>query len=636
MVGVAATAPLQAGPGRPRAVPSRRRTPGTPRPPRTPRSTADGAPARAERERADPVGQVRPSQPVHRARPATRCPAHCRRCRDGRSCERESSDGPAAGVRLVVAASRPVGGAIGAPGSSSPQPAPPEPRLTPAMLSLISRAEVGVVATADAHGECDSSLRTGPPGFVRVLDASRVAYPEYRGNGVMASLGNIEENPRAGLVLIDFARGRNKLHLSGGAGIVSDTELRAAHPDLPAETVPGRRTDVWVVLEIETASLEAGDGVPALVPVARARDWGTDDSARKGGDYFGAAAQLTPRGRTVPVARREQPAPEQPDPEQPAPEQPDPEEPAPSSTPQPPPRRTRTRSTPWNTPRPTPVTTPRRTRWTTSRRKPTSPPTSTPTRTPRAVPPRSRLDHGPGGGLRRDRRLDGVVPSGRVRGHGRARRRARTSTAPRGGRARRPRRAARGGPDHQPRRRRRLDPAGDRRAHRCRRVRCRRGCRPRRPDRTRDPLRPDRHRERPGDTHRRRRGPAGARRRPGRGRLHDPAVRAGRGPRLRPHHPGPPDGHPRAGPHRRAADPAAGLRGARPPALLHRRAHPGRVGRTGGDRALPARVRRGAPHRGERRRRDVRAGRVADARPAPARRAAVVDIRARGWLCVGT
>jgi uncharacterized protein len=63
------------------------------------------------------------------------------------------------------------------------------------MMSFIARQEIAWIATADSHGECDCSFRAGPPGFVQVLDARTLRYPEYRGNGIMASLGNILDNP---------------------------------------------------------------------------------------------------------------------------------------------------------------------------------------------------------------------------------------------------------------------------------------------------------------------------------------------------------------------------------------------------------------------------------------------------------
>jgi len=61
--------------------------------------------------------------------------------------------------------------------------------LNPLMREFIARQEMVFIATADAQGACDCSFRAGLPGFVHVLDDTTLAYPEYRGNGVMASVG---------------------------------------------------------------------------------------------------------------------------------------------------------------------------------------------------------------------------------------------------------------------------------------------------------------------------------------------------------------------------------------------------------------------------------------------------------------
>jgi predicted pyridoxine 5'-phosphate oxidase superfamily flavin-nucleotide-binding protein len=71
--------------------------------------------------------------------------------------------------------------------------------LTPRMAAYLDERIMFFLATADRHGETDCSPRLGPPGFVNVFDFREVAYPEYRGNGVHASLGNIEENPSVSL-----------------------------------------------------------------------------------------------------------------------------------------------------------------------------------------------------------------------------------------------------------------------------------------------------------------------------------------------------------------------------------------------------------------------------------------------------
>ncbi|MCT2586038.1 pyridoxamine 5'-phosphate oxidase family protein [Actinophytocola sp. S1-96] len=163
-------------------------------------------------------------------------------------------------------------------------------RLNDEMIVFVGRMEMAFVGTADAAGECDTTFRAGPPGFLHVLDDRRIAYPEYRGNGVLASLGNISENPHVALLMIDFVRDLIGLHVNGRAGIVDDAELRAERPQLPQEFERGRIPERWVVVHVEEAYVHCRKHIPRLQPVARNREWGTDDARRKGGDYFGVRA----------------------------------------------------------------------------------------------------------------------------------------------------------------------------------------------------------------------------------------------------------------------------------------------------------------------------------------------------------
>lgn len=161
-------------------------------------------------------------------------------------------------------------------------------RLLPAMADFVRRMEMVFVATADADGECDASLRCGPPGFLRVLDDRTIAYPEYRGNGVHASLGNISENAHIGLLMVDFEQDRIGLHVNGGARIVDDGEFRAAHPGVPRDPARGRQAERWVVVRVDEAYVHCRKHIPQMQRVTQRRSWGTDDPARKGGDHFGA------------------------------------------------------------------------------------------------------------------------------------------------------------------------------------------------------------------------------------------------------------------------------------------------------------------------------------------------------------
>ncbi|WP_079166843.1 pyridoxamine 5'-phosphate oxidase family protein [Streptomyces oceani] len=170
--------------------------------------------------------------------------------------------------------------------------------LNERMCEFTERQEMFFLATADQHGECDNSFRAGPAGFLRVLDSRTLVFPEYRGNGVHASLGNIRENPHLGILMVDFVRARIGLHINGNAEIVEDEEMRTWHPDLPVDPIPGRRAQLWVLVGVEEAYIHCAKHIPHLqkAPKRSTRDWGTDDYKRKGGDFFGAARDARERG----------------------------------------------------------------------------------------------------------------------------------------------------------------------------------------------------------------------------------------------------------------------------------------------------------------------------------------------------
>jgi predicted pyridoxine 5'-phosphate oxidase superfamily flavin-nucleotide-binding protein len=156
--------------------------------------------------------------------------------------------------------------------------------------------EMVFVATADARGECDCSIRCGPPGFVHPLDDQRLAYPEYRGNGVMASLGNMTENAHVGLLFVDFFRDCVGLHVNGSARVVETADLLAI-PNLPdalradACAGNGRRPERWVLVHVHEAYIHCSKHIPLLEKRDKKIAWGTDDARAKGGDYFAAARE---------------------------------------------------------------------------------------------------------------------------------------------------------------------------------------------------------------------------------------------------------------------------------------------------------------------------------------------------------
>jgi len=82
----------------------------------------------------------------------------------------------------------------------------------------ISHADTFFIATDNPQRGADVSHKGGNPGFVKILDERRLAFPDYNGNSMFNTLGNLTVNARAGLLFIDFESGRT-LQLTGRASI---------------------------------------------------------------------------------------------------------------------------------------------------------------------------------------------------------------------------------------------------------------------------------------------------------------------------------------------------------------------------------------------------------------------------------
>ena len=86
------------------------------------------------------------------------------------------------------------------------------------------------LATADAHGRPDCSFKGGPVGFVRVAAPDLLVFPDYDGNGMFKSLGNIAANPHVGLLFIAMGDAPKRLRVNGRARIVRDDPAMTAVP----------------------------------------------------------------------------------------------------------------------------------------------------------------------------------------------------------------------------------------------------------------------------------------------------------------------------------------------------------------------------------------------------------------------
>ncbi len=90
------------------------------------------------------------------------------------------------------------------------------------------------LATADADGRPDCSFKGGPAGFVTVLAPDLLAFPDYDGNGMFKSLGNVMVNPQVGLLFITLGDRPKRLRVNGRATVLVEAGLRQDHPGAQA------------------------------------------------------------------------------------------------------------------------------------------------------------------------------------------------------------------------------------------------------------------------------------------------------------------------------------------------------------------------------------------------------------------
>jgi len=97
-------------------------------------------------------------------------------------------------------------------------------RVAPDIAAFIAERDSFYLATANAEGQPYIQHRGGPKGFLRVLDEKTLAFADYAGNHQYITTGNLAENPRAYIFLMDYAN-RARVKIWGKAEIVADREI---------------------------------------------------------------------------------------------------------------------------------------------------------------------------------------------------------------------------------------------------------------------------------------------------------------------------------------------------------------------------------------------------------------------------
>jgi uncharacterized protein len=110
-------------------------------------------------------------------------------------------------------------------------------RVTPDLAEFLAGLDMFYLGTASAEGQPYIQYRGGSPGFLKVLDERRLGFADFGGNRQYLTLGNLSENLRAFLFLMDYAN-QQRVKLWGTARVVEgDAELleRLRDPDYPGK-----------------------------------------------------------------------------------------------------------------------------------------------------------------------------------------------------------------------------------------------------------------------------------------------------------------------------------------------------------------------------------------------------------------
>ncbi|OSI67418.1 pyridoxamine 5'-phosphate oxidase [Bradyrhizobium canariense] len=99
--------------------------------------------------------------------------------------------------------------------------------VTPELKKFIEAQRSVFLATSSRDGQPTIQHRGGPPGFLRVVDENTLAFVDYVGNRQYVTLGNLSENPKANLLLIDYAH-RKRIKIWGTAVVIEDDEKQIA------------------------------------------------------------------------------------------------------------------------------------------------------------------------------------------------------------------------------------------------------------------------------------------------------------------------------------------------------------------------------------------------------------------------
>lgn len=122
------------------------------------------------------------------------------------------------------------------------------PYMAEWIQDFIRHSPFCVMATSNAAGNCDASPKGGRPGFVKILNERQLFIPDVAGNKLFHGYGNVESNPKVGLIF--FIPGHNNtVRINGRVQVIERAELTDTHAEVfnaddRAEILQGLLLDV--------------------------------------------------------------------------------------------------------------------------------------------------------------------------------------------------------------------------------------------------------------------------------------------------------------------------------------------------------------------------------------------------------
>jgi predicted pyridoxine 5'-phosphate oxidase superfamily flavin-nucleotide-binding protein len=148
--------------------------------------------------------------------------------------------------------------------------------------AFIENLDMFFLATVDERGRANCSYKGGEPGFVRVVDERTIAFPNYDGNGMYLSMGNVAQTAEVGLLFIDFEH-QSRMRLNGRAAIIPHDTLLSHYPEAQfivrvtvRELFPNCPRYIHRMQRVARSRFVPKAGCTTPVPRWKAGDWVSD------------------------------------------------------------------------------------------------------------------------------------------------------------------------------------------------------------------------------------------------------------------------------------------------------------------------------------------------------------------------